>query len=179
MKKESKIRNTIILIIYLLSASSLLSMSNNWKLTLINGDTISNVSLQRLDGDSLVVSDTAFTKHIWIDSIVEVRQVNKSHFRVGAGIGLLAGITIGALIGRASYHEPAPSTGDDMISFDINFGPSGAEMSTLGGGLLGGLSGFLIGGIIGGSSRKDEIINLANKNHDQKADRIKLIFLNE
>jgi hypothetical protein len=69
-------KTKIIIVFYLLSTSSLLSMSNNWKLTLINGDTISNISLQRLEGDSLVISDTTFTKCILVDSIIEVRQIN-------------------------------------------------------------------------------------------------------
>ena len=179
MKKGYKMIVKIIPMIFILSASSLLSKSNNWKLTLINGDTLSGISLQRLEGDSLVVSDTTLTKHIWVDSIVELRQINKSNFREGAGIGMLAGITIGAIIGRASYKEPAPSSGESMDSFHFDFGFSGPEMSTWGGGLLGGLSGFIIGGILGGSLIKDEIINLANKNHDQKVIRIKLILLNE
>ena len=172
-------KTKIYIIIYLLSTSSLLSMSNNWKLTLINGDTISNISLQRLEGDSLVISDTTFTKCILVDSIIEVRQINKSYFREGAGIGLLGGVIIGVLIGSAAYKESGPSSGESKDSINLDFMPGGPGINTLAGGILGGLSGFLVGGIIGAFSRKDEIYDLLLKNHDQKMNMIKLILLNE
>jgi hypothetical protein len=172
---------TKIILTYFFYLSSLLSMDNNWNLTLSNGDTISNISLNRLEGDSLVISDGAFTKRVLVDSIVEVRQINKSNFREGAGIGLLAGMTIGALMGRASYKKPVPSSGEskDWIHFDVGSGPDGAELSTIGGGLLGCVSGFIIGGIIGASSRGDERYDLLHKNHYQKINMIQTILLNE
>ena len=54
---------------FVLAISSLAAQDTNWHLTLTSGDTISNVMLLRLDGDSLVVSDSQSSQRIDVESI--------------------------------------------------------------------------------------------------------------
>lgn len=163
-------------IICFMFASAVLARENNWQLTLANGDTISSVLLQRLQGDSLAISfaisDTTLMKWISVESIVELRKVKKSKFWKGAGIGFVAGAAVGALIGRASYEEPEPTPGD----WNLDFGPG---FNTSVGGILGAPVGFLLGGIIGSSAGKDEIYDFTQMKYKQKLDLISSLVSNQ
>lgn len=150
-----------------LFTSSVFGQEKNWQITLTNGKVISNIFLQQVEGDSIalasVSSATTIMKWIPVDSITELRHVKKSKFWKGAGIGFVAGATVGALIGWATYEKPAPNP-DDWFP-DLWEGP---EYNAIGGGILGAPVGFLLGGIIGASMGRDEIYDFSKMNHKQK-----------
>lgn len=158
-------------------ASAVLARENNWQLTLANGDKISSVSLQRLEGDSLAISsafsDTTFMKWISVESIVELRKVKKSKFWKGAGIGFVAGAAAGALIGWATYEEPEPTPG----GWDINWWTSDSNASV--GAILFAPVGFLLGGIIGSSAGKDQTYDFTQMKYKQKLDLISSLVSNQ
>jgi len=160
-----KIRNVLLLIFS--AANALLAQDNAWQIKLADGDILSNLSLQNVVGDSLVVSQTGQARRIAVDDIVEMRRAGKSKFWKGAGIGFLAGGATGALIGLATYEEPDPANG-----FTLDFGPGA---NALAGGILGGLGGFVVGGMIGASAGKDEVYDFSTKTFEQKLAVLRLI----
>ncbi len=144
----------IIILIFMLAASSLFAKTSHWTIVLAHGDTISNVSLQQIKNDSLTLAGEEFTKSVPIDSIMELRKPHKSSFWKGAKIGTLSGIAAGCLFGLAntagSNHR---YVGDGLIIMT--------------GGVLGGVAGFTVGGIIGACS-KDRVYDLSQETHVQK-----------
>lgn len=164
-----KILLTVISIL-LLEASSF-AQDNNWQLVLTNGDTISNISLRELEGDSVAIecSNVALTKWIQVDSIAQLRKINKSRFWRGAGIGILVGTAAGALIGLATYEEPTPSP----HKWNFDFGP---EWNAMGGGIVGGLTGFALGGFIGAALGKDEVYRISQMQKMQKINTLWIIL---
>jgi hypothetical protein len=161
----------ILISIFILAASSVFAKTNHWNIILAHGDTISNVSLQQLDKDSLTISGEEFTQSVPIDSIMELRKPRKPSFLKGAGIGTLTGTIFGSLLGAATYSDSKSSDG----YFDLDFGPG---LNIIGGGLAGGVVGFFVGGIIG-SSDKDKVYNLSQKTPIQKYNTIKWIISKE
>lgn len=158
----------LVSIALLVSASSL--FPQNWRLILTNGDTLSGVSLEKLAGDSILVSQDASINSIPIASLVEMRNFKKSQFLKGAGIGFLAGAAAGALIGWATYEEPQPSPESFIL---LDFGPGA---NALAGGVVGGLGGLLLGGAIGASAGKDDIYPLSTLQFPQRKEIIQLIL---
>jgi hypothetical protein len=102
-----KIRITILTLS--LAVNSLLAQENNWQLTLVNGDTISNVSFQNLVGDSLAISQSGQTNWINVESITEIRKIVESEFWTGAGIGAIVGTGLGAIIASSSNKKSTPN----------------------------------------------------------------------
>jgi hypothetical protein len=166
------VKTVVITLLVFLSASPLLAKDSIWNLTLTTGEIVSGVVLRGLETDSLVVSNMQFTKRIAIDSISVLRNVKKSNFWKGSGMGLLVGTGAGVLLGLATYEKP--STEDHLFTFD--FGPEG---NALAGALLGAPIGFVTGGIIGIVSGKDKIYDLSDKSHDQKLETIRMILAKE
>ena len=160
---------TITITILLILSNLSFAQQKNINLTLRNGDILSQTSIEKLIEDSVKISISGQPQWIKADSIIEIRQIKKSKFWKGAGIGLLTGTAVGAIIGRASYKEADAS--DDSWNFD--FGPG---LSTFGGAVLGGLTGTLVGGIVGASSGKDEVYDLSQKKLEQKIEIIKSIM---
>lgn len=158
----------LVLIAILFSASSI--FPQNWRLILANGDTLSGVSLKKLAGDSLIISQDASTNAIPVASLVEMRNFKKSQFLKGAGIGFLTGAAAGALIGWATYDKPQPSP-DSFIVLD--FGPGA---NALAGGVAGGLGGLLLGSAIGASAGKDDCYSLSSLQFQQRKEIIRLIL---
>jgi hypothetical protein len=150
----------IFISIFIVAASSLFAKTNHWTIVLAHGDTISNVSLQQLKNDSLIISGEEFTKSIPIDSIMELRKPRKPSFWKGAGIGLLTGTVAGGLLGWATHSDSKSSDSQ----FDFDFGPG---LNIIGGGLVGGVAGFAVGGIIGACGR-DRVYDLSQETHVQK-----------
>lgn len=60
------------------AAQSSFCQEYNWHLKLANGDTLANVALQNLVGDSLAISHAGQTSLIAVESIVEMRKTGKS-----------------------------------------------------------------------------------------------------
>ncbi len=90
--------------------------------------------------DSLVMESNRDTLAVPVDFVtrLDVRWGRKTNTGKGAGIGLLLGGVVGAVIGYASYEECVPQGWFSCIGPD--FGPE-----------VGGLGGLVVGAIIGGS----------------------------
>ncbi len=161
MQTKALFAASLILFSYSLSVAQ----DNNWQLILASGDTISNVSLQVLEGDTVAVilSDTVHPRRILVDSIFVLRKIKESKYWKGAAIGTLTGMSAGALIGFASYSEPEPEP--EGWSIRVDFGRGGSAFF---GGILGGLMGFVLGGIVGTSAGVDEIYDLSASSHNYK-----------
>jgi hypothetical protein len=139
-----KIRITILTLS--LAVNSLLAQENNWQLTLVNGDTISNVSFQNLVGDSLAISQSGQTNWINVESITEIRKIVESEFWTGAGIG--------AIVGTASSSNEKSTPNSFSIRLDQG-------IVTAIGAALGSVSGIIIGGTVGTLAGKDEVYDLS------------------
>jgi hypothetical protein len=68
---------------------------------------------------------------------LEVSRGKRSHALAGAGLGFLAGVLVGGVVGYASAHHAA-KTGDDLAYLRV---PAGA--------LLGGGVGIVVGAVVG------------------------------
>jgi hypothetical protein len=136
--------------VLMLSTCSVFAKEIRFDLHLNQDRWFKNIVLTRLEKDSLFFIDECSEKGIHLIELDQIFKLRKSGFRKGAGIGLIGGTIVGAIIGRLSYKKPKHG---GFISFD--FGPG---FSTFGGALLGGGAGFLVGGIIGysrGESKKE------------------------
>jgi hypothetical protein len=147
------------------------SQQQNWQFVLADRDTLANVVIREIKGDSVAIAfaDAKDADWIPVDSVVEVRKINKPRFWRGAGIGLLAGTVAGAMIGRASYQEPKPSPNE----WNFDFGPG---LNTFGGGIVGGAAGFLAGGLIGVAAGRDEVYKLSEMTHSYKINTLRVLL---
>jgi hypothetical protein len=141
------------------------AQENNTHLTLINSDTLFQISIEELIDDSVKISFLGQSQWIKVDSILEIRKIKKSKFWQGAGIGFLGGAVMGGVIGRASYKKSAPSSGN----FNFSLGPG---FNTFFGAVIGGITGTLVGGVVGASYGKDELYDLSQKKLEQKIEII-------
>ncbi len=110
---------------------------------------VSDSSVDFLAGDSLF--------SIALDSVQSLAHHRPRHFWSGAGYGTLAGVTMGAAIGAASYHE---SEGWNFVSRPV---------VAVGTGIFGGAVGFLVGGIIGAATGGDQTYDLSGEDGQGKA----------
>jgi hypothetical protein len=177
-----KPNHAVILFFFLaVSASSSWSKSERWRIIAANGDTISNVLLERLEEDSLVVATSPEQpgdqnlKWIAVTSIAELRQIKNTKFGKGAGIGFLGGMVVGAVIGAtlSNASEPVIDSGD---SFALDLSEMSKGMSILAGGFLGGIAGFGLGGAIGSAAGKDEVYDLSRMDAETKVKTIQWIL---
>ena len=99
-------RFSIITTILLIISNLSFAQESNTHLTLTDIDTLFQTSIEELIEDSVKISIVGQSQWIKVDSIIEIRQVKKSKFWQGAGIGLLGGAVLGGVLGRASYEEP-------------------------------------------------------------------------
>ncbi len=134
--------------------TSALAGENLWRLAILGGDVLPDCRLDSLNDESLVFTQGGLSRSIPVNSIIKMSQQKESHFWLGAGLGLLAGATIGALIGAAAYEEPE-QTGS--IHWDLSGLAAGA------GGAIGGLTGLVVGGAIGASTGGVRTIDLERK----------------
>ena len=125
---------------------------DNLQITLRSGDKLTQVSFVLVDKDYLSISTHGLATNIFIDSIVEIRQIGHSKSLLVAGIGLLGGGLVGAMVGAGA----APGVGLNKID-DVQNGA-----------LIGGLAGFLFGAVVGASSGGDEIFDLSASNKETK-----------
>jgi len=70
-----------------------------------DGPVRREVAFDRVEGDTLWVTSEEGSVPLPLDAAAPMAQTGESHGRVGAALGALAGVTLGALIGYAGY-EP-------------------------------------------------------------------------
>ena len=159
----------ITIIILLIIPFISFAQQKNLAITLRNGATIWQSNIEELSKDSVKISDSERFQWVKVDSILEIREIKKSKFWQGAGIGFLGGATVGGVIAKATYKKSEPSK--DSFSFDFS------GLNTLAGIVAGGVLGFSVGGAIGASAGSDEVYDLSQKTLDQKLQIIKSIIL--
>lgn len=155
----------ILFILLFLSTTSLIAKEKNWQIVLANGDTISEVSMQDIQGNFLICSNThpEFVYLIPVDSITELQNKKKSEVKKFTLIGVLIGGATGALIGWHTYKELAP-TGGMTFSWHLEPGSRAAV-----GGVLGAFTGLIIGRLIGVLGERNEVYDLSQSSYDVKA----------
>lgn len=132
----------------------------------INGDSIkgyvhaiTDSSLEFAAKARYIFSENKSDNHYRVfgyDNIQELNIRGKSSIRNGILYGTVAGIVIGAIVGRLSYHSPAPANNNgEIFDFTIDFGPG---PNILAGALLGGAAGCGLGAVGGVIARKTFII---------------------
>ena len=153
----------VIILILFLSANLVLAQEDSWQLTLVNGDTIHNVCIQNLKGDSLSILQAGLMSWVRVDSIVEIREIRESELWDGAIYGSLIGTLLGGLIAGLTYEEPKPN----QFVIRIN-APAGAT--------LGCVSGFILGLVIGGTLGIDVVYDLSEKSLESKLEIIERLL---
>jgi len=151
-----------ILAICVLFTAPAMSQRTTWQVTLSSGDVISNVELQRLNGDSLVVSNALGSQSISVESITEIRLVRKTSFWKGAKTGALIGAATGVAVGVAFGASATPSSGTigpelDATSLRITAAFLGAVVYGTALAVVGGT----IGGVVGAVSGVDDVYDLS------------------
>ena len=152
---------------FVLFSNYTFAQNKNYQITFTSGDTISQVSMERVEGDSVEVLRDGQSQWLKIDSIVEIRQVKKMDLWPTTWIAALGGGVIGGVIGKAAY-KPESSTG--YFNFDF----TGLNI------VAGAVAGVLIGGALGityeAIEGADEVYDLSDKTLEQKIDRIQFII---
>jgi len=132
----------------------------------INGDSIkgyvhaiTDSSLAFASKARYIFSENKQDSHYQVFGYDNIQQLDirgKSSIRNGLLYGTVAGIVIGAIIGRLSYHSPEPDNNSGQtFHFTIDFGPG---PNILAGALLGGAGGCGLGAVGGAIARKTFII---------------------
>ena len=125
----------------------------HWTIVTAAHDTLRSCVIGKMEGDVCNFICEKSVIHISADSLNILSRHKESHFWRGAGNGTLIGFAVGALVGVATYQNPAGS-------YAIDPGPG---VAALGGAILGGVAGFTIGGIIGATSGGEETYYLSGK----------------
>ena len=102
-------------------------------------EQLSKVVLQRLDGDSLVITLSGDSLRIPVDSILVIRTMKRYGILKGAAIGMVVGAAAGVLLGGKSY-----------------------------GRLIFSSAGFGLGGLIGAGLGRNEIYDFSHQHLEQK-----------
>ena len=153
----------LILIVFFLTISFLKAQDYPWTITLVNDETISNVTLQSLNGDSLLIASVIGSKWVNIKSITVMKKIVKSKIFIGMTLGFVVGATTGAIINNARYEKPEKHSDWDY------FNPG---LYIFGGGVVGGVIGMAAGGGIGALVSTPKYYILAQYEYE---DKIKLI----
>jgi hypothetical protein len=143
----------IISILFLLTCGisfMTLAGEGGWSVVTTAGDTLRSCTIGEVEDGRVNLLRVDEVVPVNIDSIRTVFRTEGDHFWGGAGVGLLLGVSVGAIIGSATYEKPDPEP-------FMHFGQGGA---TIAGALAGGLAGFAVGGIIGAGSGGDEYYEL-------------------
>ncbi len=145
----SKTITKLLLIVTILCILATMSSAQGktWRLTFVSHDTLTVSRLDSLSDSTLFAACNGKATSFPIDSIAMLVACKQGRFSDGDGIGFLVGVSIGAIIGAASYQKPEPSK---SFTINIDLGPGADAMA---GGIIGGVGGFIIGGIIAGSDR--------------------------
>jgi hypothetical protein len=118
--------------------------AKKYKIVFITRDPLIARSLDSLVGNTLYVTGRKGSLPVSIEVISKLKVARKKRpILKGMGLGALAGIPVGAIVGLASYKEPDPN------AFSLDFGPGA---SAAGGALVGFLGGLPVGAIVGAFS---------------------------
>ncbi len=151
------------------------SRTRPWQITLADGAIVSQIVVNELRQDSLVVSDGFGIRTIPVQSITEIRYVREGSFwegaETGAMIGGMIGAATGALVGvelarrpdSANRNKPSEVVGVAVI-IGVLFG------------ILYACPGAVIGGTIGAITGADDYHNLRKLPLPQKLMRIEAIL---
>ena len=157
----------VVLFSLLLIFKFLPAQEDHWNISLATGDTIFNVLLLNLAGDSLLVASDIEIEWIRISLIDGMTKIKGKRVISGMGIGILAGGVVGAIIGYVAYKKPEESESEvEIIAAPVN--QFGQAASTLGGALIGGAIGMLIGGVAGSLETGHEDFDLSQWSQKNK-----------
>ncbi len=99
-----------------------------------------------------------------VDSVELLYCYKESHFWTGAGLGLLAGVLVGGVIGMASVMPDKP---DDPKSVEDTAGRLLMGIEAMGaaitGGCIGGMGGLVVGGMLGAGSNTRYELSAMNR----------------
>ncbi len=148
-----------------------------------NGPSRENITVGLSTGLSLRgrilddVSDSCFAFEsnrevhlIPMNSLDLLRRDRKSQFWAGAGIGMLIGAAVGAVIGYATYSRPERKPGQWIV---LDFGPG---LNAAAGAIVGMPVGFAVGGAVGASKGGEDIINMSGTRYQAKLTIIRMVI---
>ena len=160
---------TIVISVLLLSDHVVLGQEGEWTVITANGDVFVNIAVKNFVNDTLRFSQTGQNFTIPITSILQLRRKErKSRFSwKGAGIGMVAGGTIGVLVAVAT-------TGDSAEDFLLTV--TGVRPAL--GALLGGLGGTIAGGVIGSQSKSERVYTFSD-DRQMKSAEIRAVLANK
>jgi hypothetical protein len=162
----------LIITILCLSISPVSAQESTLRLISVSNDTLNLCRIDSLSDIVLFASCSNKALSLPIDSIAIIERIKEGHFLKGAALGTLVGVTVGAIIGYATYQKPEPRP-NGLFTIDLGPGPA-----TLGGGLIGGVGGFVVGGVIGSSSDHYTIDLRSRKTLKMKRLIIQQVFVN-
>jgi hypothetical protein len=122
-------------------------------ITKTDSSTVQGELLAVMDDKLILMDNSAAGVTIGLTDVRDVKVIKKGRFWKGAGIGLVAGAAIGALVGAAAYEPPHLENGWFPVPM---FYFSRGELA-LGGGVLGGVLGGVIGGVITATTHGQKI----------------------
>jgi hypothetical protein len=157
---------------FILLSNLTYSQADKWIFILFNNDTLYDVSVEKLLGDKICISQNENFDTVNINNIEEIIKINESSIWESAGIGFGIGSIGGAVLGLASYEKPEDNGG--FITFD--YGPG---FSAIAGGIIGGITGSIIGGSIGAVSGIDEHYYLTKMSNNDKMEFFSKLLYNE
>ncbi len=145
--------------------------SHFWQVSLTTGDTLCDVALERIIGDSLFIKHSGASQTVSIDAIYSISFVTKgTSFWAGTGIGFLVGAAPVALFIAATNEEPTSSGYFSGLEGGISRLTSIMEI------IFSGCIGGAIGGLIGDSSTVHEAYDLSSMPHPVKVKVIQNIM---
>jgi hypothetical protein len=131
--------------------------SQSWQLSLATGDTLCDVALERIIGDSLFITHCGTPQAVCIEAISSMSLITKgTSFWAGTGIGFLVGTATSALFVYATNEEPTSSGFFSGLERSISHLTSIMEI------ILSGCLGGAIGGLIGDSSTVHDAYDLSS-----------------
>ncbi|GEM_PF-3176044 len=150
--------NRIILLFsfIILSSTNLLGQKQIWDIYTFDDQPYFRVVLDTLNNDTIYVNSTGNTYKISIKSIRILRRERKSK----AGIGVLAGMSIGALL----MNLYGKKTTDSQNKFPIDLSDLSVGISTGIGIIGGGIIGYWVGAGLG----TDEYYNFSKLSYEKK-----------
>ncbi len=149
-------------------------LDTNWQVTFLQHTILPNVAFERLNGDTLVAVYRGMITMLGVDSLTELRLVNRSRFleRVynGAMIGSIVGAVLAALIVNPSSYGDTPYSKTEISII-------GKFIAALFFGLEGGILGGTIGAVADLISAWDETLELSRVPPIQKPNLIRTFLV--
>jgi gas vesicle protein len=135
------------------------SQETNWQLTFSEYTVLSNVTLERLNRDTLLIINHGEVAMVSVDSITELRFVKQSNFwkrvLVGAEIGAVVGAVLGALLINPSSSGETPYSKTEIQI-------AGKFLGAVFFGLEGGVVGSSVGAVADLVLAHDEVLDLSH-----------------